>query len=61
MSPNRKVYLLKEGIFANLIAENLYAARVQYVYGGVLYDTVIESDEYIELDEFDNLEEEWEE
>jgi hypothetical protein len=33
-------------------------SRVQYVYGGVLYDVWIESDEYLELNETNEWEEE---
>ena len=58
MSPNRKVYLIKEGIFADLISEGAYASRITYIFGGTLYDIYIESDEYIELNDFD--EREWE-
>lgn len=58
MSPNRKVFLIKEGIFADLISEGLYMSRVQYVYGGTLYDVWVESDEYIEINEMNEWEEE---
>ena len=58
MPLNRKVFLIKEGVFANLISEGLYASRVQYVYGGVLYDVWVESDEYIEMNEIEEWEDE---
>lgn len=61
MSPKRKIYLIKEGVVADLISEGLYMSKVQYVYGGTLYDIFVESDEYIELDDYNDLEEEWEE
>ena len=58
MSPHRKVFLIKEGIFADLIVEGLYASRIQYVFGGTLYDVWVESDDYLELNEMEELEEE---
>lgn len=52
----RKVFLVKERIYADLVQEGLYASRVRYTYGGVMYDVVIENDEFEFLDEY-----EWEE
>jgi hypothetical protein len=56
MSLHRKVLLIKEGIFAELISEGAYASRVKYMYGGVMHDVVIENDDYELL--YDDLEEE---
>jgi hypothetical protein len=42
----RKVLLIKEGIYADLISEGAYASRIKYTYGGVLYDVLIENDEF---------------
>ena len=55
MSIVRKVLLIKEGIYADLISEGLYASRVKYTYGGILYDVIVENDE------FEIIEEDWEE
>lgn len=33
-------------------------SKVQYVYGGTLYDVWVETDEYIEINEMDEWEEE---
>jgi hypothetical protein len=55
MSNNRKVLLIKEGIYADLISEGLYASRIRYTYGGVLYDV------FLENDEFELIEDDWEE
>ena len=55
MSTARKVLLIKEGIYADLISEGLYASRIKYTYGGILYDVVVENDE------FEILEDDWEE
>ena len=46
MPEPRKVLLLKEGIYADLILEGAYASRVKYTYGGVMYDVLIENDEF---------------
>jgi len=46
MTNERKVLLLKEGVYADLITEGAYASRVKYTYGGVLYDVFIENDEF---------------
>lgn len=55
--PNpRKILLIKEGIYADLISEGLYASRVRYTYGGVLYDIILENDEFEIIDD-----EEWKE
>ena len=56
MSLHRKVLLIKEGIFAELISEGAYASRVKYMYGGVMHEVVIENDDYELL--YDDLEEE---
>ena len=55
MSTVRKVLLIKEGIYADLISEGLYASRVKYTYGGILYDVIVENDE------FEIVREDWEE
>lgn len=55
MSKGRKVLLIKEGIYADLIYEGAYASRVKYTFGGVLYDVLIENDE------FEILDDEWKE
>jgi hypothetical protein len=59
MSPRRKVFLIEERLYADLISEGLYASRVQYQYGGIMYDVMVEPDDYIELE--NDLEIEWEE
>jgi hypothetical protein len=46
MSLNRKVLLIKEGVYADLITHGAYASRVRYTYGGVLHDVLIENDEF---------------
>jgi hypothetical protein len=46
MTNERKVLLLKEGVYADLISEGAYVSRVKYAYGGVLYDVLIENDEF---------------
>ena len=56
MPLRRKVYLIKDGVYADLITEGAYASRVSYTYGGVLYDILIENDEFNILDD-----EEWKE
>jgi len=56
MSLHRKVLLIKEGIFAELVSEGAYASRVRYMYGGVMYDVIVEKDDYELL--YDDLEEE---
>ena len=55
MSTAKEVLLIKEGIYADLISEGLYASRIKYTYGGILYDVVVENDE------FEILEDDWEE
>ena len=55
MSLNRKVFLIKEGIYADLIMHGAYASRLKYTYGGVLYDVLVENEE------FEMLEDEWRE
>lgn len=42
----RKVLLIKEGVYADLISEGLYASRIKYTYGGVMYDVFVENDEF---------------
>ncbi len=59
MSPARKVYLIEEGIFADLVSNGLYASQVKYIYGGVEFDIVVENDEFIELDDEGEDEEFW--
>jgi hypothetical protein len=57
MSPHRKVFLIKEGVYADLIEEGAYASRVSYIYGGVMYDVVVENDDYEMLyDDWENEE-----
>lgn len=56
MPRERTVFLKDEGIYAQLISEGAYASRVQYLYGGVLYDVLIDNSE-IEYLEEDDLEE----
>jgi len=51
MSPNRKVLLIKEGVYADLITEGAYASRVKYAYGGVMYDVFIENEEFEIIDD----------
>jgi hypothetical protein len=46
MTSLRKVLLIREGIYADLISEGAYASRIKYTYGGVLYDVFIENDEF---------------
>ena len=57
MPKERKVLLLKEGLYGDLISEGAYASRIRYVYGGVLYDVLIENDEF-EIIEDEEMEEE---
>lgn len=58
MSSPRKVLLLKEGVYADLITEGAYASRVRYSYGGVLYDVLIENEEFEMIDDDEWKEEE---
>ena len=53
---SRKVLLIKEGIYADLISEGLYMSRIKYTYGGVLYDILVENDEFEIINDY-----EWEE
>ena len=46
MPSQRKVLLIKEGVYAELISEGTYASRIKYTYGGVLFDVVVENDEF---------------
>lgn len=46
MSAERKVLLIKEGVYADLISEGAFASRIRYTYGGVLYDVLVENDEF---------------
>ena len=55
MSQSRKILLIKEGIYADLISEGAHVSRIKYTYGGVLYDVVVENDEFEIVDD----EEEW--
>ena len=55
MSQNRKVLLIKEGVYADLISEGVHVSRIKYTYGGVLYDIVVENDE------FEIMNDDWEE
>ena len=56
MSAQRKVLLIKEGIYADLISEGLYASRIKYLLGGVLFDVIVENDEFEIMEDY--LEEE---
>jgi hypothetical protein len=57
MSLHRKVFLIKEGVYADLIAEGAYASRVRYMYGGVMFDVLVENDDYEMLyDDWENEE-----
>ena len=51
MPEPRKVWLNREKVYADLISEGVYASKVRYVYGGILYDVLIENDEFEFLDE----------
>jgi hypothetical protein len=42
----RKVFLNKERVYADLISEGVYASRIKYTYGGVMYDVFVENDEF---------------
>lgn len=37
--------MIKEGVYADLISYGAYASRVNYFYGGILYDVFLENDE----------------
>ena len=52
----RKVLLIKEGIYADLIAHGAHVSRIKYSYGGVLFDVFVENDEFEIIDD-----EEWKE
>ena len=56
MIPRRKVYLLHDKIYADLVSEGAYASRIRYVYGGVLYDIVVENDEFTIIEDYDDCE-----
>jgi hypothetical protein len=57
--PNlRKVLLIKEGLYADLISEGAHASRIKYSYGGVLFDIIVENDEFEIVDDEDWKEEE---
>jgi hypothetical protein len=53
MPNQRTVFLKEEKVYANLITEGAHASRVQYLYGGVMFDVFVENDEieFIEEDE----------
>jgi len=51
----RKVLLIKEGVYADLISEGAHVSRVKYLYGGVMYDIMLENDE------FEIIDDEWKE
>ena len=53
MPKQRKVMLLKEGIYADLMSEGAYASRVRYTFGGVLYDVLVENDEFEIIEDYD--------
>ena len=55
----KKVYLISEGIFADLVSEGLYMSKVIYLYGGTKYEVYVERDEYIEIDDYESDESEW--
>lgn len=46
MPITRKVFLNKERVYADLISEGVYASRIKYTYGGVMYDVFVENDEF---------------
>jgi hypothetical protein len=58
MSPHRKIFLVREQIYADLITEGAYVSRVQYLYGGMVYDILVENDEF---EIIDDEEDEWRE
>jgi hypothetical protein len=47
----RKVLLVKENVFADLISEGAYVSRIKYYYGGILFDVTVENDDFIILNE----------
>ena len=53
MSKPTKVLLLKEGIYADLITEGAYASRIKYTFGGVLFDVLVENEEFEIIEEED--------
>jgi hypothetical protein len=42
----KKVLLIKEGVYADLISLGAHASRIKYSYGGVLFDVIVENDEF---------------
>jgi hypothetical protein len=43
----QRVFLINENIYAELIQLGAFASRIQYTYGGTLYDVFVENDEFI--------------
>jgi len=58
MSRNQKVLIIEDSIYADLISHGVYASRVQYYYGGVLHDVIMENNELEFLDSDMDIEEE---
>ena len=58
MSSERKVLLIKEGVYADLVYEGLYASRIRYTYGGVLFDVLVENDEFEIINDYEWKDEE---
>jgi hypothetical protein len=57
--PNlRKILLIKEGIYADLISEGAHVSRIRYTFGGVLFDVVVENDEFEIINDYEWKEEE---
>lgn len=51
----QKVFLIDEKIYAELVELGAYASRVRYLYGGTLYDIVVENEDFIlDENEFDD-------
>jgi hypothetical protein len=48
--------LINECVYAELVQEGAYVSKVRYLYGGTLYEIMVENDEFIYDD--DNLDEE---
>lgn len=42
----KRVLLIKEGVYADLISLGAHASRIKYFYGGVLFDVIVENDEF---------------
>ena len=51
MRHHRRVWLINDGVFAEVIQEGAYVSKVRYIYGGTLYEVIVENDEFVYQDD----------